>query len=248
MTVRRVRPHHVFGLVETESCAERVVKVVLPGMAPTPLLLETAIIVAMATAVNPAGFLEIGTYVGVQTLNVALNLSDSAVVYTLDLDDESFREIESGQHPVDRDISLRHLGCGKLAFEGSDCESRIMRLHGDSKSYDFSSLVGKIDMVYIDGGHDSTTVRADTDSARRLLAGRTPSCIVWHDYGNRVYPELTRFLDGLSEEFTIYHVEETKLCFHVSDPTIDQKLANAMRSYCSAERRHGAAGNPDGSE
>lgn len=39
------------------------------------------------------------------------------------------------------------------------------------------------------------------------------SCIAWHDYGNPNYPDNTNYLNNLSEELSIFHVEETMVCF-----------------------------------
>jgi hypothetical protein len=43
----------------------------------------------------------------------------------------------------------------------------------------------------------------------------SPSCIIWHDYGNREFPQLTQYLDDLASDMTLYHVEGTMLVFHL---------------------------------
>ncbi len=42
---------------------------------------------------------------------------------------------------------------------------------------------------------------------------------VWHDYGNAAYPELTGYLDALSDERRIFHVSGTMICICFNDPS-----------------------------
>jgi hypothetical protein len=39
--------------------------------------------------------------------------------------------------------------------------------------------------------------------------------VVWHDYGNPQFPELTQYLEELSAQMPIYHIEDTMLAFHL---------------------------------
>jgi len=57
----------------------------------------------------------------------------------------------------------------KLAFIDSPYEEKITRLYGDSNEFDSSDFKGKIDMVYIDGGHDLRTVSSDIENAFTML-------------------------------------------------------------------------------
>ena len=88
-----IRPHKLFKVVESKSCFARTISVVLPGLLHTPMLLETAILIALSKIVNAKTFFEFGTFVGVQTLNITHNLPESSNVYTLDLDEDSFNRI-----------------------------------------------------------------------------------------------------------------------------------------------------------
>ena len=45
-----------------------------------------------------------------------------------------------------------------------------------------------------------------------MLTERGPACILWHDYRNRDYPDLTEYLESISENQTILHIEDTMLC------------------------------------
>lgn len=68
------------------------------------------------------------------------------------------------------------------------------------------------DLVYIDGGHDAATVRADSALARAILA--PGGVVVWHDVGNPTV-EVTGVIDELIREHgnTICGVEGTWIAF-----------------------------------
>lgn len=48
------------------------------------------------------------------------------------------------------------------------------------------------------------------------MLSHSPSCIVWHDYGNPEFPELTAYIENLATTKQIYHVENTMLAFYLN--------------------------------
>ncbi len=210
----RIRPHKLFNLVQTPSYEARLVKIVLPDLR-APILLDTAILLALAKLVQPRTYFEFGTYLGVQLLNIAANLPAEARLYTLDLDEESV----AAQHDAkQRPLTIEYLKAErqkKLAFVGSSFEERVTFLRGDSNVYDFAPLHGKMDMLFVDGGHELPTLRSDTENAFKMLSADHASCIAWHDYGNPMYPGLKTYIDGLSEGRDIFFVEESMVAFYL---------------------------------
>jgi hypothetical protein len=205
-----IRPHRLFNLVSTPSYEARLVKIVLPNQR-TPMLLDTAILLALGKLIEPRTYFEFGTFLGIQLLNMSANLTECRV-YTMDLDEESARTVIQDEN--DRLLTVEHLNAkDKLAFVQSSFEKRITCLRGDSNTYDFSSLHGQMDMIYIDGGHDARTLESDTKNAFKMLSRDRASCIIWHDYRNAVYPHLTTYLDKLSESHDMFAVAETWLAF-----------------------------------
>jgi hypothetical protein len=205
-----IRPHRLFNLVSTPSYEARLVKIVLPNDR-TPLLLETAILLALGKIIEPRTYFEFGTFLGIQLLNMAANLPQCRV-YTLDLDEESVKTLI--QDESDRPLTVEHLQAkDKLAFVQSSFEEKITYLRGDSNIHDFTSLHGQMDLIYIDGGHDMRTLQSDTENAFRMLSRDHAGCIVWHDYGNGSYPHLKTYLDELSDRYDIFAVQETWLVF-----------------------------------
>ena len=105
-------------------------------------------------------------------------------------------------------------------FHDSDQHERITELFGDSTTFDFTILIGQMEFILIDGGHHIDVVHSDTENALKLLSPNAPACIVWHDYQNPAY-EITGYLDRLSENLPLFHVEETKYVFYLANnPTV----------------------------
>ena len=179
------------------------------------------LIVAALRVVGARKIFEFGTFMGANTLNMAMNTPPDAKIFTLDLGEEC----ETEQHSSDAPLSRAHLASKTmLDFHGSAVEGKIKTLSGNSQSYDFSSWKGSMDFIFIDGGHDLATLSADTGNAFEMAGN--PSCTMWHDYGNREYPELTRYLDRIAVDREIFHIEDTMLCawFNDSERLLPLKL------------------------
>ena len=139
---------------------------------------------ALVKLVRARTIFEFGTYLGIQTLNIAVNFPETTI-YTLDLDEASVLGMQQSAH--DRPLTQTQLEYhGRLAFLKTPHEKRITRLYGDSNKYDFSGLLNQMDLIYVDGGHDPGTLDSDTKNAFKMLSQGQAACIAWHDHGNRV--------------------------------------------------------------
>ena len=190
-------------------------------------LLETMLIIAATRIVDARRVFEIGTFLGSNTLNMALNLPDDGKVFTLDLDAHHAKGLE--QLPEDAPLTKLHLQSeSQLDFANTTVARKINMLIGNSTTFDFSPWKRSIDFSFIDGGHDYATVKSDTENAMEMAAIEKPSCIMWHDYHNWEYPALTCYLDDLAKEREIFHVEDTTLCAWFNDPSgsIASRLMN----------------------
>jgi len=211
--MKHVRPHEVFNRITTDSYFDRLVRLVLPGPN-VPLLFETSVLVALCKLVNCKTFFEFGTWLGIRILNIAANLDPKAVLYTLDLDEESAKKIE--QETQDRTNTVKYLEyMDNLAFKNTSYEKNIVVLRGDSTRFDYKPYYDQMDLVFVDGGHDLYTVRADTENAFKLVRQNSPHIVAWHDYGNPKHPQLTEYLEKLSNEKDIHHIEETTICYYL---------------------------------
>jgi hypothetical protein len=216
--MRHIRPYKIFTLFEAPS-PQRIVNVTLPrrrGNGGTSLL-ETMLIIAATRIVEARRVFEIGTFLGGNTLNMALNLPDDAKVFTLDLDEQHARDLK--QLPEDAPLTQLHLKSqSSLDFADTAVAGKINTLIGNSTTFDFSAWRRSIDFSFIDGGHDFSTAKSDTENALEMAVNDKPSCIMWHDYRSWEYPALTCYLDDLSKEREIFHIEDTTLCAWFNDP------------------------------
>lgn len=213
-----IRPYKLF-IAYDRPTSERIVRAVLPQRRATGgvTLLETFLILASCRIVNARRVFEIGTFLGNTTVNLALNVPDSGRVFTLDLDQRDAAQLQ--QHAADAPLTQVHLSHKTaLDFVDTPAAPKIEVLVGNSTTFDYSRWERSIDAVYIDGGHDEYTVKSDTENALQLVRKEEPSCILWHDYGNRDYEGLTSHLDELSGTMSIFHIEDTMLCVWFNDP------------------------------
>ncbi|MEY2479286.1 MAG: hypothetical protein QOI04_213 [Verrucomicrobiota bacterium] len=158
-------------------------------------LSELALLAKAAAAVTPGEeIIEIGTFDGRTTLNLALNSAPATRVFTLDLPagaETKFSSMKGERRFVEKPLPgerfRNHSGPGR------DCISKIVQLTGDSAVYDWSAHYGRAGLIFVDGSHAFEYAMHDSGEAFRLAAPN--ATIIWHDYG--VWNGVTRALDEL---------------------------------------------------
>ena len=155
-------------------------------------LYELLAIIYLVRRTDPRRLLEIGTFDGRTTLNLAANSSPEARVFTLDLPRASMESAALGVSSGDRTFISKDESGGR--FRGRAEGRKITQLLGDSARFDFTPYFGTIDLVFVDGAHSYEYVLNDSHLAARLLRGGEGT-IVWHDYGT--WPGVTRALNEL---------------------------------------------------
>ncbi|MBM2839814.1 MAG: O-methyltransferase family 3 [Bacteroidetes bacterium] len=143
----------------------------------TPL--ELIVIDQLIVKHAPKRILEIGTFDGRTTLNMATNTADDARVFTLDLPKTQLSDaalpIEVGERTyVNKDLSGSR-------FIGTEYASKITQLYGDSGTFDFSPYANSIDFVFVDGSHSYDYVLNDSRVALRILRNGK-GVMLWHDF------------------------------------------------------------------
>ena len=165
---------------------------------------------AICAAVQPKTILEIGTYLGVGTLCMALNSAPDCQIWTLDLPDEMNR-IDLHLEDSDRSLVQRSRNRVGLAYREHPVSCRITELRSDSRRVNFKDHIHTtIDLVLIDGGHTLELVKSDTEKAMQLIGPR--SVVVWDDYW-WMYPDVVRYLD--SQSIPLSRIENTNLVVHL---------------------------------
>jgi hypothetical protein len=167
---------------------------------------EILAIAAIVADQKPMNLVEIGTFDGNTTLQLALNAPEGAVVHTLDLppgETVTKEPILSGdlKYILDEKKQWRK-------FEYKESGKKIQQHLGDSTDFDFS-LFKEVDFAFIDGGHTYECVKSDTENFLPILSkGAT---LMWHDY-TPFFPGVFRYLNELSHTLPLRHIAGTNLC------------------------------------
>jgi hypothetical protein len=165
---------------------------------------------AAASLTGGDEIVEIGTFDGRTTLNLAINAPADLPVFTLDLPPEmgpKFALAPGEEAFVNKPESGRYFK--QPAPDWTQAAARIRQLFGDSATFDWSAHLGRAALVFVDGSHAYEYVVADTDTALRLAAPK--GVVIWHDYG--VWEGVTRALEEIeaSRHLGLRHVRGTSL-------------------------------------
>jgi hypothetical protein len=137
---------------------------------------------------------EFGTYRGISTTQLALNLAADGRVLTLDLpvDDlntkfelDTIGEVEVVKDARKGDLIPDHL------------RARIEFIQQDSALFDPTPYENSMDLVFVDGAHTPEYVKNDSEKAWRML--RPGGILCWHDCRFNS-PGVVRFLRECSYE------------------------------------------------
>jgi Methyltransferase domain len=146
-------------------------------------------VVAIAVYENPREILEIGTYMGHTTRQLAENLPNSAI-HTVDLP-ESFSPDKDPDRTMPKDdlhlVARRTVG---REFLGQPCASHIIQHFGDSANWDFAKA-GKPTFFFIDGAHTYEYCKSDSEKCFALCGGK--GVFLWHDC-DRIHPGIIKFV------------------------------------------------------
>ena len=167
---------------------------------------------------RPSRVFEFGTYNGMTTLQIALNVPDSCEVFTLDLDPDDKAVTELSIGAIDQYIAEKtgafDVKVGEY-FLDTPQQDKITQLLGDSMTFDYSPYYGTVDLVFVDAGHTYDYVKSDTENAFRLI--KPGGVILWHDFLRVLHPGVTRCIAEYAQTGTpIHQLRGTNLAVHRS--------------------------------
>ncbi|WP_076591584.1 class I SAM-dependent methyltransferase [Herminiimonas arsenitoxidans] len=225
--VREIRPKILFQQIEERNPDRNVMfNVSIPSSAIGGMtLLESSILVSLASLTSASIFFEFGTYMGATSVLLAANSAPHARITTVDLPPASIDTAKPDsdevtlilQNDIENDNYLRRTFAEKGAFyidrADAETQNKIKRIYHDSRSLDpqAQDLAGRFDFIFIDGGHDYDTVAIDTTNALKMA--KPDAVIIWHDYRSKIHGDVTRFVDHFSQEIPLIHVQNTMLAF-----------------------------------
>lgn len=173
---------------------------------------EVMALCAIEKFIGASNVLEIGTYDGNTTLNLASNLSGAGRVTTIDLPpdwDQQFVYDVPDTHWNVSDRAKVGIQYRKTPYEG-----RIRQVLGDSAGVDWAVMNPPFDLIFIDGCHYSDYVRADTKNALQNL--RPGGIVVWHDYGD--IKDVSQVVDETSRRIPVVAIRGTRLAVGWNGP------------------------------
>jgi len=163
---------------------------------------------------KPLNILEIGTYNGMTTLQMALNAPSNSKVFTLDLPDEIMAKLELSK--IDNLVSKsfkQQFGTKTGSYFHGRNDVKIIQKLADSSTFDYSGLgKEKMDIIFIDAAHDYANKKIDSENAFKIINGN--GVIIWHNYNDVSSPDVTSYLADISNKYQIYHLRNTMLAIY----------------------------------
>jgi len=156
----------------------------------------------------PMRLLEIGTFDGNTTLQMALNAPREAIIHTLDLPQG---EVETAQPVLESDYQfIEDAAKEERKFLKSSVSHKVQQHFGDSTKLDFELFTedGPLDLIFIDGGHSFECVKSDTEKALKVISEN--GVILWHDFTPH-FAGVYSFLCELSKTLELVHIAGTNL-------------------------------------
>ena len=170
---------------------------------------ELLAIAHFVASFQPRILLELGTFDGNTTLQMALNSPLDARIHTLDLPEsctEAYLDPFELKYVQDKKKKERK-------FLETHVSKKICQHLGDSTSYDFK-LFGNPDLIFIDASHSYVCVKSDTENALKIL--NKGGIILWHDFTPQ-WMGVWRYLQELAHVLPLIHIKNSSLVFYKSN-------------------------------
>lgn len=174
--------------VAITDCSSKFIMQTFPGIGASISMLEGAALAALIQKVGAKRIFEFGTYKGVSTTQLALNLPDDGMIYTLDLPEDHPAYMLSISKAEERQIAAE---TGKGTLIPQELRDKVTFLRSDSATFDTTPYLNSMDLVFVDGAHSYEYVKNDTEKGWEML--RPGGIIAWHDC-NPSHPEVVSYL------------------------------------------------------
>jgi hypothetical protein len=161
-----------------------------------PTCYEQRVLSALIRERGPKRLLEIGTFNGLSTLNMACNTAKDALITTVDVEEHSLEDLVLPLHETGRYQDARYIrknAIGQLFRERPEA-GKITQILCDSALLETKGL-GQFDFIFIDGSHSYEYTMNDSRFALRHLEGS--GTVLWHDYGKLCWPGVKEAINEL---------------------------------------------------
>lgn len=159
-----------------------------PGVGASVSPMECSALAALLSLADADRVFEFGTYKGVSTTQLAMNVPEGGIVFTLDLPEDDPRYDLPIPKVSEREIAME---TDKGVLVPADVRHRVTFLRQDSAIFDETPFWGSIDLVFVDGAHSYEYVKNDSLKGWNML--KSGGVIAWHDFAPN-HPEVVRFV------------------------------------------------------
>jgi predicted O-methyltransferase YrrM len=173
----------------------------------TSFITDLLLLKGLAKSIPNCEYLEIGSWRGESIANVA-EVAQNCTSVTLSEND--MREMKFAE------------GFIKVHGLFSNGIKNIKTIGANSRTFDFSSLNQKFDLIFVDGDHSFEGVLNDTKKVFDLRKDET-SIIVWHDYAFNAedtrHSVMEAILDGIPKEKhkNLYHISNSMCAVYIEN-------------------------------
>jgi predicted O-methyltransferase YrrM len=145
-----------------------------PDWSGSMTITEISSLCHLIVASQPLKILEIGSFRGLTTLNMAMN-APQAEIHTLDLPPEADG---CATRFKTNDVNIIN-SRGSYHYENRTEAARVLQHYGDTALFDYNEIGPAVDFCLIDAAHSYEYVRNDTAKVLPLMADG--SFLLWHD-------------------------------------------------------------------
>ena len=173
-------------------------------------LSESIVIAYLVKKFTPEYIFEIGTFRGRTTATMALNTNGRLKnIYTLDV------LVPPDDLGVEDQDYCNPENVGEVYRNAVDAKSKkkmksITQLWGDSRAFDFTPYHGKMDMIFVDGGHSYDVCHSDVRNAQQMVSDE--GIILIHDFAIWK-PDVMNAVMGIAvrDDLALYVFQDTTL-------------------------------------
>jgi predicted O-methyltransferase YrrM len=157
--------------------------------------------------------LEIGTFNGLTTLQMALNSDNDAKIFTIDLPEGEIHNTKYDLLDWEKDlVTGEGFSVGEF-FKNHRVSNKIIQIFGDTAKIDFSPYYNLMDFVFIDGAHHYDYIKSDTENILKCV--KNGAIIVWHDFSYSDVTSVGKYLKELSKTLQpLYSIKDTPLALY----------------------------------
>ena len=158
---------------------------------------------------------EFGTCSGKTTYLMGLNSNVDTKITSITLSKNNVSDVSKKKE--DNDVSFRNIInesiYSKFLFSGEEVENKIKVIFQNSLEFNHQEYIGKMDLIFIDGGHTYSVVKNDSEKSFDMLSKN--GIILWHDYvpGKQSAKDVVKYIHEISKNKKIFSINGTTLAY-----------------------------------